>query len=179
MSKTAAFILSVFVTLQASGAIAAETDLVQIVPAVSVSPADLEVLKENNRLLEGNQQLVGQVLQKEGLEPLQPQLPKYHIMSANSVLALLNQLEYTALARKIGAPLPQRPALETGPALQNNRFLHDYNNEILRSVAKKLGVQTPAAVDLAHGSLAEQDNRLIKQNAEILNSIARKLGIAN
>jgi hypothetical protein len=72
MNKTAAVILGACVTLQASGAMAAEADLVQIVPPVSVSPADLEVLKENNRVLEENQKLVGKVLQKEGLEPLQP-----------------------------------------------------------------------------------------------------------
>lgn len=177
MKPITTLILTALVILPAFGAGPDEADRAEVGPAILVSQADLKILEENNRLLKDNHKLVENILEKQGLEPFEPQLPQYHMMSSNSVMALLNQLDYTRLAHKVGAPIPKRPTLETGKALQNNRFLHVYNNSILRSIGEKLGLSAPAPIDLQNGSIAEQNNKLIKQNADIVGGIAKKLEV--
>lgn len=182
MTRTVASVLTILPTPTVSPAIAQAQvqDKVMVTPPLEVTPTDLALLQDNNRRMEADQKLVDRVMHKLGLEPFVPIMPRYHPMIANSVLALLNQLDYTEVARKLDAPMPPRPDLETGDRLSNNRFLHFYNNQILRSIASKMtpGPTFPA-VDLETGSPAEQDHRLIVQNEELLAAIARKLGVPN
>ena len=159
---------------------AAETEpahTVELVPAFKLTDADLAMLKDNHKVLKENQALVRKILEKEHLEVYQPEIPHFQIMSENSLLALLNQLEYLELCHKVGVPKPPRPTLETGTPMQNNRFLHAYNDALLQAIAKKLGIAQMPAVDLETGSVAEQDNRLVKQNSALLHKIAEHFGI--
>ncbi|MBX9724736.1 MAG: hypothetical protein K2X81_25245, partial [Candidatus Obscuribacterales bacterium] len=163
----------------APAAIATADESVQVVQDVKMSAKDAEELKKVNQLLHERQPLVDKIMAKEGLKRHKPQLPKYQLMSENSVQALLNQLDYTDLAEKIGAPLPERPDFETGQPLKNNKFLHYYNNALLRSIAKKFDVaKIPAAVDLSKGDIEDQCFALVHQNNEIVNLIGIKLKLA-
>lgn len=148
---------------------------VEIIPAVSVSPEDHKILQENNKLVLEHQETVIRLLKNQGIEVYRPHLPQYHIMSTNSVQALINQFDYAALARKLDAPIPEKPTIKTGPALNNNFFLNSYNNALLRSIAAKLGLKLPAQPDVNSGSWARQNNVIIKQNGELLEQIAQKL----
>ncbi|MBY0548855.1 MAG: hypothetical protein K2W95_16405 [Candidatus Obscuribacterales bacterium] len=154
----------------------AAEELVEVVPAVSVSAKDHKILEENNKMVLEHQETVIKLLKKQGLEVYRPHLPQYHIMSTNSVQALINQFDYAALARKLSAPIPAKPELKTGSALNNNLFLNAYNNALLRSIAGKLSVKLPEEPNVGKGSLAEQNNVVIKQNGELLTAIALKLG---
>jgi hypothetical protein len=178
MIKTAGTVLTLLVTFTLISSAARAQDQVEVSPALKVSAADFAVLLDNNRILDADQKLVDRVMHKLGLEPFVPAMPTYPPLIANSVLALLNQLDYTEVARKVGAPMPARPGLETGDRMSNNRFLHFYNNQILRSVAMKLELAaTPPPADLKTGSFAQQDHRLIEQNEALLAAIAKKLGV--
>ncbi len=159
-------------------AIAAADESVQVVQDVKMSAKDAEELKKVNQLLHERQPLVEKIMAKEGLKTHKPQLPKYQLMSENSVHALLNQLDYTDLAEKIGAAIPKRPDFETGQPLKNNKFLHYYNNALLRSIAKKYDVaKIPAPVDVSKGDLEDQCFELVHQNNEIVHLIGTKLNL--
>jgi hypothetical protein len=76
---------------------------------------------------------------------------------------------------KLGAPLPPRPDLPTGSPLKNNRFLHAYNNLILRSTALHLGLPVPESIELSEGDdIANENFLLVRQNMDILRSIGEK-----
>ncbi len=156
----------------------AEERMIEMVPATRMTTADAARLKEVNDMLHKREAEVARVMEKEGLKPLKPQMPNYPPMTENSVRALLNQIDYTNLAAKVGAEMPPRPNLESGIPIKNNRFLHFYNNAILRSIAKKLGVEAPAAVDLTNGSVEEHSFNLVKQNSDIVHLVAMKLGVS-
>lgn len=159
--------------------VVAEEQMIEMVPATVMTPADAARLKEVNAMLHKREAETAKVFEREGLKLLTPQLPNYPPMTENSVKALLNQVNYTNLALKVGAKVPTRPELESGIPIKNNRFLHFYNNAILRSIAKKLSVEVPAVVDLRKGSVEEHSFCLVKQNSEIMHRIAVKLAVAN
>lgn len=178
MSKIVAVACSVLLTAIANSALSKE-ERVEVVPAVMLSSSDLKELKEVNVLLHQRQPEVEKIMDKEGVKVVKPQLPNYSPLIDNSVQALLNQVNYTALAEKIGAAIPARPDLETGIALKNNRFLHFYNNAILRSIAKKWDVEVPESVDLTKGDIEDQCFAIVKQNSEIVHRILVKRGLAD
>lgn len=179
MKRNVAWYSTFMLVFGGSTAIAqAAEELVEVVPAVSVSAKDHKILLENNKLVLEHQETVVKLLKKHGIEVYRPHLPQYHIMSTNSVQALINQFDYAAVARKVGAQIPEKPELKTGPALNNNLFLNAYNNALLRSIAAKISVPLPAEPKVGEGSLAEQNNVLIKQNGDLLSSISAKLDSA-
>ena len=155
--------------------LAEETEVLS--PAVSMSTSDAKICRELNKLLEEGKEArqIEKIMAREGLKHASPQLPKLNILSENSVLTLLGEIDYTNLALKLGAPVPPRPDLPTGTAVNNNRFLQDYNNLILRSIAQHLGLPVPASVDLSEeGNHMQQCLMLARQNIDILNSIGEK-----
>lgn len=162
--------------LYCSSPVMSKEELVQVVPAVNISETDAKRLKEINKMLHERQHIVDKIMAKEGLKRHKPFLPDYSPMSDNSVQALLNQIDYTMLAEKLGAAPIKRPDLETGVPLKNNRFLHTCNNLLLRSIAVKLGIKTPNKVDTTKGTIEEQCFALVSQNNEIVKSIAEKEG---
>ncbi|MBY0549741.1 MAG: hypothetical protein K2W95_20875 [Candidatus Obscuribacterales bacterium] len=177
MGKIVAAVCGLFLITIATPALSEEQQ-VEVVPAVMLSSSDLKELKEVNFLLHQRQSEVEKIMDNEGVKVVKPQLPNYTPLIDNSVQALLNQVNYIALAEKIGAAIPPRPDLETGIALKNNRFLHFYNNAILRSIAKKWDVETPELVDLTKGDIEDQCFSIVKQNSEIVHRILVKRGLA-
>jgi hypothetical protein len=173
------FMLVAIASVPAAKAVSDDSSKKEVVPAFKLSPAELTILKENCETLKRDQALVRKVLAKEHLPIYEPVTPNYQLISENSLLAVLNQLEYLELAHKVGAEKPPRPDLKTGSALENNRFLHAYNDALLHSIAKKLGIAVEPMDDLKAGSASEQGNRLLKQNSDVLVKIARHLGVAN
>ena len=144
-------------------------------PAFTLSAADAKELREINSLLKKEWVLQERIMAREGLKHVSPELPQLSEISKNSVLALLGQLDYTNLALKLGAPIPPRPDLPSGPAEKNNRFLHAYNNLILRSIALHLGLPVPASIELSEGdNVVHQNFLLVRQNMDILRSIGKK-----
>lgn len=177
MKKTALFV-SLFFIGQTGLAFAADSaGLIEVVPSVKVSQQDEALLRDNHTLLVNNQELVKKILQHEGLAAAEPVLPKLHLLSGNSVLALINQMDYRALAHKLSVEDPRELQAASGDALANNHFHHLYNNTLLRKIAAKLGVDVPAAVE-SKGSMPLQSNELIKQNSAMLTGIAKKLGVS-
>ena len=134
------------------------------------------MIKQNFEVMKGPQKLLEDVLNHLKIDFYEPVLPEYHLMSASSVRTLLNQTYYASLAKKLGAPLPKSYSAKSGSALENNAFLHGYNNEILRSIAKKLELQVPAPIGECD-SLSLRSNKVLSQNHEILQVIATKLGV--
>lgn len=150
-----------------------------IAPAVTMSTHDAKELREMNMLLKEGREVhhIERIMAREGLKHVSPQLPKLNLMSENSVLALLGEIDYTNLALKLGAPLPPRPGLHTGSPVNNNRFLHDYNNLILRSIAHHLGLPVPASIELSERDSHVHQNLLLeRQNMNLLHSIGEKRG---
>ena len=148
-----------------------------LMPAIAVSVADAKELREVNMLLKQEQVLQEKIMAKEGLTHVQPELPKYGVISDNSVRALLSQLDYKNLALKFGAPLPARPDLPSGTPFENNRFLHAYNNLLLRSIAQHLGLPVPAMPDLSgKDNVEDQCYALVRQNKDVLRSIGMQRG---
>ncbi|MBX9685215.1 MAG: hypothetical protein K2X27_00860 [Candidatus Obscuribacterales bacterium] len=176
MNKVSTFIC--LLLLSCSNSATAAEDKVLVVPPVHISSKDFEELKEINVMLHKRQADFDKLMAKEGVKITKPELPNYTPLTDNSVQALLNQVYYTMLAEKIGAEIPAPPNLETGVALKNNRFLHSYNNAILRSIAKKWGVETPAPVDISKGDLEDQCFNIVKQNGEIVHLLLVKRGLA-
>ena len=170
-----AFVLS---TLILSGsALCQAEDKEILMPAISVSASDAKELREVNKLLKEELVIQEKIMAKEGLKHVQPQLPSYNVMSDNSVRALLSQLDYTNLALKLGAPVPPRPDLSSGTPFENNRFLHAYNNLILRSIAQHLGLPVPAKPDLSgKDNVEDQSFLLVRENKDLLRSIGAKRG---
>lgn len=159
-----------------SGVCRAEENEV-LMPAISVSASDAKELREVNKLLKEEQAIQEKIMAKEGLRHVHPQLPKYSVISDNSVRALLSQLDYTSLAQKLGAPVPARPDLPSGTPFENNRFLHAYNNMILRSIAQHLGLPVPAKPDLSgKDNVEDQCYALVRENKDLLRSIGAKRG---
>ncbi len=155
--------------------LAEETEV--IAPALTMSKQDANELREVHNLLKESDSQTERIMDREGLEDVCPQLPQLSVLSENSVLALLGQIDYTNLALKLGAPLPPRPDLPTGTPVKNNRFLHAYNNLILRSIAQQLGLPVPASIELSEGdNVVDQNFLLVRQNRELLNSIDEKRG---
>ena len=113
---------------------------------------------------------------REGMKHISPQLPKFGLLSENGALAVLAQIDYTNLALKLGAPLPPRPDISTGTPRNNNRFLHYYNNLILRSIAQHLGLPVPASVVVSKEGHVDENLTLAQQNIELLRSIGQKRG---
>ena len=173
----AAFLASTLALQWSTVCLAEETEV--IVPAVTMSTLDAKELREMNVLLkEGRSvRVIEVIMAKEGLKHVSPQLTKMNLISENSVLALLGQIDYTNLALKLGAPLPPRPDLSTGTPVSNNRFLHDYNNLILRSIAHHLGLPVPASIELSERDSHMHQNLLLElQNTDLLRSIGEKRG---
>ena len=184
-----AFLVSALTLPWSAVCLAEEKEVLQ--PAFSLSAADAKELREINRLLKeewvvhqagqkksprGRQvRQIEKIMAREGLKHVSPQLPKLSVISENSVLALLGQVDYTYLALKLGAPLPPRPDLPSGPSEENNRFLHAYNNLILRSIALHLGLPVPESIDLSgEVHVAHQNFLLVRQNMDLLRSIGEK-----
>lgn len=157
-------------------AVTSAEEMVEIAPALRVSQSDFKVLQANQALMLENQATVNKILAKENLDIFAPVLPKTHIIATNSIHAMLNQVAYTHLAHKLGAPMPERPELATGSALINNRFLHSYSNLLLRSIAEKIGCPLPAQVELGTGTEPEKTNLIILQNNALLKEIGAKTG---
>ena len=155
---------------------AAEDGLVELMPAVRVSKEDAELIEKNQKVLQSNQQLIEKVLTHLGVAYYEPKLPTYRALGANTILTLLDQVYYAAAAKKLGASLPESYNEPSGTGMVNNRFLHLYNNEILRSIAKKLDVSVPEKVPQA-GSVSAFSHKVIVQNHEILTAVAAKLGV--
>jgi NAD(P)-dependent dehydrogenase (short-subunit alcohol dehydrogenase family) len=152
-------------------------DMETLMPAITVSKDDANELREINKLIEELLDEEQKILAKEGLEQVSLQLPKYSVISENSVGALINQIDYTNLAVKLGAPLPPRPDLPTGTPFSNNLFLHAYNNLILRSIAQHIGLPLPDPVDLSEGDQPIRQNfLLVRQNLDLILSIGEKRG---
>jgi len=150
-----------------------------IAPALTMSTPDAKELREMNMLLKEGREVhhIERIMAREGLKHVSPQLPKLNLMSENCVLALLGQIDYTNLALKLGAPLPPRPGLHTGSPANNNRFLHAYNNLILRSIAHHLGLPVPASIELSERDNHVHQNLLLeRQNMDLLRSIGEKRG---
>jgi len=73
--------------------------------------------------------------------------------------------------------MPARPELPSGTPFENNRFLHAYNNAILRSIALHLGLPVPAMPDLSRkDNIEDQSYALVRQNKDLLRSIGAKRG---
>lgn len=186
-----AFLVCTLALTWSGACLAEETEVLQ--PAFTLSGADAKELREINRLLKeewvvhqagqkksprGRQlRQIERIMAREGLKHVSPQLPKLSVISENSVLALLGQIDYTNLAIKLGAPLPPRPDLPSGPSEENNRFLHAYNNLILRSIALHLGLPVPESIDLSgEVDVVHQNFLLVRQNMDLLRSIGEKRG---
>lgn len=159
------------------GGVAAADEGITLHPAIVVKKADYESLLRVNQLLQERQHLVELILNKYELKRVKPVVPKYGKMSENSVQALLNQLDFTALAEKVGAELPAPPSLPSGPPFENNLFLHSHNQAILRSIGTKLGVELPPLPSDPKASLEEKCFAIVHANNEILHRIAVKLGL--
>lgn len=145
-------------------------------PALTMSTSDAKKAREINKLKEGREaRLAEKIMAREGLKHVSPQLPKFSLMSENGALAVLAQIDYTNLALKFGAPLPPRPDLPSGTPVTNLRFLHAYNNLILRSIAQHLGLPVPASVDVDLDDVHE-NLMLVRQNIDLLRSIGEKRG---
>jgi hypothetical protein len=57
------------------------------------------------------------------------------------------------------------------------RFLHYYNNLILRSIAQHLGLPVPASVVITkEGNQVDENLTLARQNIDLLRSIGQKRG---
>ena len=127
--KKSALLLAFLLVSTAGNVLAAPSDdLIEVVPSVKVSKQDEALLRDNHTLLMKNQELVKKVLTHEGLVPEDPVLPKLHLLSSNSVLALVNQMSYRALARKLSVEEPKEISASSGDAISNNHFHHFYNN---------------------------------------------------
>jgi len=150
-----------------------------ISPEITMSTQDAKELREMNMLLKEGRKVhqIQRIMAREGLKHVSPQLPKLNLMSENSVLALLGEIDYTNLSLKLGVPLPPRPGLHTGSPVNNNRFLHDYNNLILRSIAHHLGLPLPESIELSERDSHVHQNLLLeRQNIDLLYSIGKKRG---
>ena len=153
--------------------LAEETEV--LMPTITMSKQDAMKVRETNKLIKESDSQTERIMEREGLEDICPHLPQLSVLSENSVLALLGQIDYTELALKLGAPLPPRPDLPTGSPLKNNRFLHAYNNLILRSTALHLGLPVPESIELSEGDdIANENFLLVRQNMDILRSIGEK-----
>ena len=150
--------------------------MVELMPASRVSRSDAEFIEKNQQVLLSNQHLIEKVLSHLGVPYYEPKLPKYRPLGANTILAVTDQIFYATAARKLGAPLPEASKEQSGSGVDNNKFLHLYNNEILRSIAKKLGLSLPEPV-VQSGSQSAFSHQVIVQNHEILTAIAKKLGV--
>ncbi|MBX9689323.1 MAG: hypothetical protein K2X27_21620 [Candidatus Obscuribacterales bacterium] len=149
---------------------------VELISATRVSKADAELVEENHKTLLSNQQLIEKVLTHLGVDYYVPKVPKYRSLGANSLLALTDQIYYAAAAKKLEAPLPTEYEGQSGSSGVNNSFLHEYNNEILRSIAKKLALPLPEKTPKT-SSVFSYSLNLTKQNHEILTAVAKKLGV--
>lgn len=157
--------------------LAEETEVMS--PALTLSKSDAKKAREINKLLkEGSEaRQIERIMAREGLKHISPQLPRFRLMNENGALAVLAQVDYTNLALKLGAPLPPRPDLSTGTPVNNMRFLHYYNNLILRSIAQHLGLPLPASVVVTkEGNQVEENLTLVRQNIDLLRSIGEKRG---
>jgi len=176
MVKTA-FVVSTLALQWNTVCLAEETEVMS--PAVILSKSDAKKAREINKLLkEGSEaRQIERIMAREGLKHISPQLPRFRLMNENGALAVLAQIDYTNLALKLGAPLPPRPNLSTGTAVNNMRFLHYYNNLILRSIAQHLGLPVPARVVVTkEGNQVDENLTLARQNIDLLRSIGQKRG---
>jgi hypothetical protein len=177
-----AFLASTLALQWSAVCLAEETEVMS--PAFTMSTSDAKKAREINKLLkeerlkEGSEaRQIERIMAREGLKHSSPQLPKFSLMSENGALAVLAQIDYTNLALKLGAPLPPRPDLPSGTPVNNMRFLHAYNNLILRSIAQHLGLPVPASVDLSkEGNNVHENLMLVQQNIDLLRSIGEKRG---
>jgi hypothetical protein len=160
----------------ASPAFCADEEMVEVMPQLKLTKAQVKLIDENFKTLQSNQALIEKVLNHLKIDYYVPVLPHYRSIGANAIMSLTDQFYYAAAAKKLGAKLPENYKGESGSSLKNNLFLHDYNNEILRSIAKKLGLSTPEKPAESEAS-EEIMQKVIKQNHEILSSIATKLGV--
>lgn len=173
----AAFLASTLALQWSTVCLAEETEVLS--PALIVSKSEAKKAREINKLLkEGSEaRQIERIMAKEGLKHISPQLPKFSLISENGALAVLAQIDYTNLALKLGAPLPPRPDLSTGTPANNMRFLHYYNNLILRSIAQHLGLPVPASVVITkEGNQVDENLTLARQNIDLLRSIGQKRG---
>jgi len=172
-----AFLASTLALQWSAVCLAEETEV--LTPALTMSTSDAKKVREINKLLKEGREAhqIERIMAREGLKHVSPQLPKFSLMSQNGAFAVLAQIDYTNLALKLGAPLPPRPDLSIGTPVNNMRFLHYYNNLILRSIAQHLGLPVPASVDLSkEGNQVEENLLLVKQNMYLLRSIGEKRG---
>lgn len=151
-------------------------EMVELMPAFKVPKSEAEFVEKNQQVLLSNQHLIEKVLTHLGVSYYEPKLPKYRAIGANSILSVIDQCFYAAAAKKLGAPMPESFNEQSGTSIDNNLFLHLYNNEILRSIAKKLDLKTPDKVKKS-GSNAAYGHQIIVQNHEILTTVANKLGV--
>ncbi|MBX9720532.1 MAG: hypothetical protein K2X81_03965 [Candidatus Obscuribacterales bacterium] len=155
---------------------AAKEDMVEVISATKMTKAELAALEETHRTLLSNQDLIKKVLTHEGVEYYTPKLPQYRVLGANSLLSFTDQFYYAALAKKLGVGMPEGFNEPAGSSALNNRYIHLYNNEILRCIAKKLSLDVPAKVANSDDHLLFS-SKVIAQNHEILGTIAKKLGV--
>lgn len=153
-----------------------DNDLVEVMQSLKLTKAQVQIVEDNHKTLQSNQALIEKVLNHLGVDYYVPLLPTYRSLGANSILSLTDQFYYAAAAKKLGAKLPENYNGKSGSSLANNLFLHDYNNEILRSIAKKLDLPAPEKPSVSQAS-EQTSAKVIKQNHEILTSIANKLGV--
>jgi hypothetical protein len=172
----AAFLASTLALEWSSVCLAEETEI--MLPALIVSKSEANKAREINKLLkEGSEaRQIERIMAREGLKHISPQLPKFGLLSENGALAVLAQIDYTNLALKLGAPVPPRPDISSGTPVLNNRFLHYYNNLILRSIAQHLGLPVPASVVVSKEGHVDENLALARQNTDLLRSIGQKRG---
>lgn len=172
----AAFLASTLALEWSSVCLAEETEI--MLPALIVSKSEANKAREINKLLkEGSEaRQIERIMAREGLKHISPQLPKFGLLSENGALAVLAQIDYTNLALKLGAPVPPRPDISSGTPVLNNRFLHYYNNLILRSIAQHLGLPVPASVVVSKEGHVDENLALARQNIDLLRSIGQKRG---
>lgn len=150
--------------------------LVEVISATRLSKSDAELIEKNHSVLQSNQQLIEKVLSHLRVDYYVPKMPKYRSLGANSILSLLDQMYYAAAAKKLGAAMPESFIAESGSSVNNNCFLHLYNNEILRAIAKKLDLKVPERTPESKDAVP-YSSKVINQNHEILTKIAQKLGV--
>lgn len=156
---------------------AEQEQMVELMPAVKITQSEAKLLADNHKELEANEALVQRVLKHLGLEHSSPQLPNYRVIGLNSILAVMNQIHYTAVAKKLAVALPNHEMSHCNSSIECNYALHRYNNDILRAIAEKLELKTPTKLPQSPDSIANA-NKLIHQNHEILTTIATKLGVS-
>lgn len=153
-----------------------KSDAVEYVPAVHLTAKQVTQVEDNHRILMENQKLIDKVLSHLSVSYYTPTIPPYRALGANSILAVVDQTHYAALAKKLDAPFPKVAMPEHASGVECNYHLHRYNNELLRSIAAKLSLSVPAAPAQTKDAI-QGANVLLNQSHEILVKIAEKLGV--